>query len=128
MLTSPALSQYTARSKRKTGSSFHFTRSSRLPGEQDDDLTLAKAGMSRLELQFNETAKVVEKVSRARRQVAQAYSDVGDCLNTFATTETYAPLAGGIKKLARTTKVQADLLAVQVRSRVRVSWSAGSVR
>lgn len=70
--------------------------------------------MTRLELQFNETAKVVEKVSKARRQVAQAYNDVGDHLNTFATTETYTPLANGIKKLARTTKVQADLLAVQV--------------
>ncbi|ORY80719.1 Vps5 C terminal like-domain-containing protein [Leucosporidium creatinivorum] len=104
---------YTPRSRRKTGSSFHFPRGSRLPGEQDDDLTLAKSAMTRLELQFNETAKVVEKVSKARRQVAQAYNDVGDHLNTFATTETYTPLANGIKKLARTTKVQADLLAVQ---------------
>lgn len=75
---------------------------------------MAKSAMTRLELQFNETSKVIEKVSKARRQVALAYNDVGDHLNTFATTETYTPLANGIKKLARTTKVQADLLAVQV--------------
>jgi hypothetical protein len=108
--------QYTPRStsRRKTTSTFHFPRGARLPGEQDDDLTLAKSAMNRLENQLLDTAKVVEKVSRARRSVAVAYSDVGDHLNTFATTETYTPLASGIKKLARTTKIHADLLAVQV--------------
>lgn len=70
--------------------------------------------MSKLEHQFNETSKVIERTAKARRQAAQAYVDVGDHLNTFATTESYAPLAEGIKRLARSTKVTADLLAMQV--------------
>lgn len=70
--------------------------------------------MSKLEYNFTETARAVDKVAKARRNVAIATSDVGDHLNTFATTETYTPLANGIKKLARTTKVSADLAVNQV--------------
>ncbi|KAI5481067.1 hypothetical protein MNV49_006253 [Pseudohyphozyma bogoriensis] len=105
-----------SRARRKTPSTFHFPRGSKLPGEQDDELTLAKAAMGKLELQFNETAKAVDKVAKTRRAYALASLDLAEHVNTFATTETYAPLANGMRKLSRTTKVSADLLANQASS------------
>lgn len=77
---------------------------------------MAKSAMSGLEHACIDASKVVEKVAKARRGYAGALADVGDHLNTFSTTETYGPLATGIKKLARTTKLTADLAAIQVRS------------
>ncbi|KAK4705602.1 hypothetical protein P7C70_g598, partial [Phenoliferia sp. Uapishka_3] len=121
------------RARRKTPSTFHFPRGQRLPGEQDDELTLAKAAMSKLELNFTETARAVEKVAKARRNVAIAVSDVGDHMNAFATTETYNPLANGIKKLARTTKISADLAINQATSELvslgdAMSYQASNAR
>lgn len=89
-------------------------RGPKLPDEIDDELTLAKAAMSRLEANFLESSKSVMTTARARRSVAQAMTEVGDHLNDFATTESYSPLANGIKKLGRTTKVTAELMASQV--------------
>ncbi|BGP22509.1 vacuolar protein sorting-associated protein VPS17 [Rhodotorula toruloides] len=105
---------YTARSRKKSAAaSFSFSRSSRLPGELDDPLTLAKISMSRLESTFHDTAKTIDRVSKTRRAAATSVNDLGDQLNTFALAESYAPLANGFKRLARTMKVDADLLAVQ---------------
>ena len=69
--------------------------------------------MSGLETQFDDVAKAVEKVSQARRKAASAQADVSEHLDAFATTEPYLPLAGGIKRLARTLKATADLSAAQ---------------
>ncbi|KAM0751557.1 hypothetical protein T439DRAFT_312879 [Meredithblackwellia eburnea MCA 4105] len=104
------------RAKRRTPSTFHFPRGPRLPGEQDDELTVAKTAMNKLEHNFGEVARGVEKVAKARRNAAVAQADVSDHLQTFATTETYVPLAIGIKKLARTIKVGADLSVNQATS------------
>ncbi|GAA6057897.1 hypothetical protein NBRC10513_002936 [Rhodotorula toruloides] len=105
---------YTARSRKKSSAaSFSFSRSSRLPGELDDPLTLAKISMSRLESTFHDTAKTIDRVSKTRRAAATSVNDLGDQLNTFALAESYAPLAAGFKRLARSVKVDADLLAVQ---------------
>lgn len=71
--------------------------------------------MIRLETAFSETSKVIERIAKSRRAVAAAYADVGDHLTTFSTTESYVPLANGIKKLARTTKIIGDLQAILVR-------------
>lgn len=71
--------------------------------------------MVRLETAFLETAKVIEKIAKARRAVAVGYAEVGEQMVGFATTENHAPLAAGIKKLARTTKILGDLQLVQVR-------------
>ncbi|BGP05696.1 Vacuolar protein sorting-associated protein 17 [Rhodotorula toruloides] len=103
---------YTARSRKKSSAaSFSFSRSSRLPGELDDPLTLAKISMSRLESTFHDTAKTIDRVSKTRRAAATSVNDLGDQLNTFALAESYAPLAAGFKRLARSVKVDADLLA-----------------
>ncbi|GAA6003559.1 hypothetical protein JCM10207_000389 [Rhodosporidiobolus poonsookiae] len=104
---------YTPRAKKRSASSSYFSRSSRLPGEVDDPLTTAKLSMARLETTFHETAKTVDRVSKTRRATAGAVNELGDQIATFAMAETYAPLANGFKRLARTMKVDADLLAVQ---------------
>ena len=72
--------------------------------------------MSHLELTFSEAAKVVERLSRARRAAAVAQAEVGDQLATFAMTETYAPLAAGVRKVARSVKVGAELMGAQASS------------
>ncbi|GAA5951248.1 hypothetical protein JCM21900_004387 [Sporobolomyces salmonicolor] len=104
---------YTPRHRKKTASAFAFSRSSRLPGEVDDPLTSAKMSMARLETAFMDTAKVVERTSKTRRATATAVNELGDQLNTFAMAEGYQPLANGFKRLARSCKVDADLLAIQ---------------
>lgn len=108
-----AVLQYTPNSKlrRRVPPTFFFPRGPRLPDEQDDDLTLAKSSMTRLEATFFDASKAVERVSKSRRNVAVATSEVADHLVTFASTETYTPLANGIKKLAKSTKVAAELAA-----------------
>lgn len=111
---SPPSPQYTARARKRAAGSY-FSRSSRLPGEQDDPLTSAKVAMARLETTFHETAKTVDRVSKARRATAESVNALGDQVQTFAMAEQYAPLANGFKRLARTIKADADLLAVQVR-------------
>ncbi|CEQ39236.1 SPOSA6832_00759, partial [Sporobolomyces salmonicolor] len=104
---------YTPRHRKKIASAFAFSRSSRLPGEVDDPLTSAKMSMARLETAFMDTAKVVERTSKTRRATATAVNELGDQLNTFAMAEGYQPLANGLKRLARSCKVDADLLAIQ---------------
>jgi len=115
--------QYTPRARKKSSAPSIFSRASRLPGELDDPLTAAKVSMSRLETTFNDASKVLDKVSKKRREAATSVSELGDQLETFAMAEPYAPLAGGFKRLARTMKVDADLLAAQVR---RASSAASS--
>lgn len=124
ILTSRSLvpsTQYTPSSKarRKLPSTFYFPKGARLADEQDDALTVAKGHVSRLEAGLAEAARTVERVAKARRGVATACVDVGEHLGAFASTEAYAPLAGGIAKLARTTKLDADILAAQVRQRIK---------
>ncbi|GAA5874904.1 hypothetical protein JCM8547_003606 [Rhodosporidiobolus lusitaniae] len=102
---------YTARARKRTAASGYFNRSSRLPGEVDDPLTSAKVAMARLESTFHDTAKTVDRVSKARRAAAGAVNELGETLNTFAMAEEYQPLANGFKRLARTVRVDADLLA-----------------
>ncbi|KDE08632.1 hypothetical protein MVLG_01093 [Microbotryum lychnidis-dioicae p1A1 Lamole] len=100
-------------SKRRSVTSaggFLASRSSKLPGENDDDLTIAKAGLAKIEHHLQETSKSIDGLSRARRQLAIATNDVGDQLTTFSTVETYGPLAGGFKRLARTHKSLSDVL------------------
>ncbi|GAA5847878.1 hypothetical protein JCM9279_006681 [Rhodotorula babjevae] len=104
---------YTPRARKKSSATSMFSRASRLPGELDDPLTAAKVSMSRLETSFNDASKVLDKVSKKRREAATSVSELGDHLETFAMAEPYAPLAGGFKRLARTMKVDADLLAAQ---------------
>ncbi|GJN88144.1 hypothetical protein Rhopal_001100-T1 [Rhodotorula paludigena] len=103
---------YQARARKKSSTPF-FSRSSRLPGELDDPLTAAKISMARLETAFNDSAKVVDKVSKTRRTTATSVSELGDQLTTFAMAESFQPLANGLKRLGRTMKVDADLLANQ---------------
>ncbi|SCV72472.1 BQ2448_4009 [Microbotryum intermedium] len=93
-----------------TAGGFLTSRGSKLPGENDDDLTLAKAGLAKIEHHLQETSKSIDRLSRARRQLAIATNDIGDQLTTFSTVETYAPLAGGFKRLARTHKSLSDVL------------------
>lgn len=106
--------QYTARNRKRAAGSY-FSRTSRLPGEQDDPLTSAKVSMARLETTFHDTAKTIDRVSKSRRATAGSVNELGGQLDAFAMAEAYAPLANGFKRLARTMKVDADLLAVQVR-------------
>lgn len=106
----------TSKLRRKTPSTFHFPRGSRPPDMQDDTLTLSKSATSHLELSFLESAKVVEKLAKARRAVGAGYEEVGERLGTFAATEVDGPLAGGWKKLSRTVRVMGDLQGVLANS------------
>ncbi|GAA6041765.1 hypothetical protein JCM8097_008320 [Rhodosporidiobolus ruineniae] len=104
---------YTARAKKRSASSSYFNRTTRLPGEPDDPLTTAKVSMARLETTFHDTAKAVDRVSKTRRAAAVAVNELGGQLDAYAMAEPYQPLANGFKRLARTMKVDADLLNIQ---------------
>lgn len=105
---------YQARAKKKSSAGgFSFSRSSRLPGELEDPLTAAKVSMARLETAFADTAKTLDRVSKARRSAAASVHELGEQFNTFALAEAYQPLAVGSKRLSHTLKADADLLASQ---------------
>lgn len=71
--------------------------------------------MARLETAFADTAKTLDRVSKARRSAAASVHELGEQFNTFALAEAYQPLAVGGKRLSHTLKADADLLASQVR-------------
>ncbi|KAK7470393.1 Vacuolar protein sorting-associated protein 17 [Stygiomarasmius scandens] len=99
--------QPTPRPRRKTSSGFSLIR--RNVPDEDEELQKARFELTKLEGQFFETAKAVDKLAISRKSLAVAHSEMGNKLINVATTEAHAPLGNALRKLGRTWHSLADL-------------------
>ncbi|KAA1466597.1 hypothetical protein DENSPDRAFT_862583 [Dentipellis sp. KUC8613] len=103
--------QPTPRQKKKAGSGFGLIK--RHVPDEDEELQRARFELTKLEGQFFDAAKALDKVSRARKALAVAHSEMGNKLINVATNEAHPPLANGLRKLGRTWHSLADLNQAQ---------------
>ncbi|KAH9049641.1 Vps5 C terminal like-domain-containing protein [Lactarius hengduanensis] len=99
--------QPTPRPKRKTSSGFSLIR--RHVPDEDEELQLARFELTKLEGQFFDAAKALDRVSLARKSLSVAHAEMGNKLVNVATTETHPPIANALRKLGRTWHTLADL-------------------
>ncbi|RXW21941.1 hypothetical protein EST38_g3907 [Candolleomyces aberdarensis] len=99
--------QPTPRPRRKTSSGFSLIRRS-VPDE-DEELQRARFELTKLETQFFETAKAVDKLAVTRKALATAHAEMGNKMINVATTEAHPPLGNALRKLGRTWHSLADL-------------------
>ncbi|GAV99135.1 vacuolar protein sorting-associated protein vps17 [Lentinula edodes] len=99
--------QPTPRPRRKTSSGFGLMR--RGVPDEDEELQRARFELTKLEGQFFDTAKAVDKLAMARKILASAHTDMGNKLLNVATTEAHQPLGNAFRKIGRTWHSLADL-------------------
>lgn len=98
--------QPTIRPKRKTGSSFSILR--RGVPDEDEELLAARYELTRLETQFFDAAKAIDKLSHARKALAVAHAEMGNKLISVASTESDPQLGNALRKLGRAWHVVGD--------------------
>ncbi|KAJ3859396.1 Vps5 C terminal like-domain-containing protein [Lentinula novae-zelandiae] len=99
--------QPTPRPRRKTSSGFGLMR--RGVPDEDEELQRARFELTKLEGQFFDTAKAVDKLAMTRKILASAHTDMGNKLLNVATTEAHQPLGNAFRKIGRTWHSLADL-------------------
>ncbi|KAE9409996.1 hypothetical protein BT96DRAFT_912886 [Gymnopus androsaceus JB14] len=99
--------QPTPRPRRKASSGFGIMR--RGVPDEDEELQRARFELTKLEGQFFDTAKAVDKLSLTRKTLATAHLDMGNKLFNVATTEAHPPLGNAFRKIGRTWHSLADL-------------------
>ncbi|KJA29924.1 hypothetical protein HYPSUDRAFT_60769 [Hypholoma sublateritium FD-334 SS-4] len=99
--------QPTPRPRKKTSSGFGIIR--RGVPDEDEELQRARFELTKLEGQFFETAKAVDKLAVTRKALVSAHSEMGNKLVNIATTEAHPPLGNALRKLGRTWHSVADL-------------------
>ncbi|CAE6522737.1 unnamed protein product [Rhizoctonia solani] len=99
--------QPTPRPRRRTGSGFSLMKRS-VPDE-DEDLMSARLELTRLEVQFFDAAKAVDRLSKARKALSAAHAEMGNKLINVATTEAHPPLGTAIRKLGRAWHALGDV-------------------
>ncbi|KAL5636608.1 hypothetical protein ACGC1H_000533 [Rhizoctonia solani] len=106
--------QPTPRPRRRTGSGFSLMKRS-VPDE-DEDLMSARLELTRLEVQFFDAAKAVDRLSKARKALSAAHTEMGNKLINVATTEAHPPLGTAIRKLGRAWHALGDVDQAQALS------------
>ncbi|ELU45566.1 vacuolar protein sorting-associated protein vps17 [Rhizoctonia solani AG-1 IA] len=86
--------QPTPRPRRRTGSGFSLMKRS-VPDE-DEDLMSARLELTRLEVQFFDAAKAIDRLT-----LSAAHAEMGNKLINVATTEAHPPLGQALRKLGR---------------------------
>ncbi|KAG5648863.1 hypothetical protein DXG03_000212 [Asterophora parasitica] len=99
--------QPTPRPRRKTSSGFGLMR--RGVPDEDEELQRARFELTKLEGQFFDTAKAVDKLALARKSLAASHSEMGNKLINVATTEAHPPLGNAFRKIGRAWHSLADL-------------------
>jgi hypothetical protein len=121
--------QPTPRPKRKTSSGFSLMR--RHVPDEDEELQRARFELTKLEGQFFDSAKALDRVSVVRKctlsysyciticsnirffppysALSAAHAEMGNKLVNVAVTETHPPIANTMRKLGRTWHTLADL-------------------
>ncbi|EGO02054.1 hypothetical protein SERLA73DRAFT_104326 [Serpula lacrymans var. lacrymans S7.3] len=99
--------QPTPRPRRKGTSGFGLMR--RGVPDEDEELQRARFELTKLETQFFDAAKAIDKLSVARKSLAVSHSEMGNKLVNVATTEAHPPLGNALRKLGRAWHSLADL-------------------
>ncbi|KAI0960409.1 hypothetical protein AcW1_004932 [Taiwanofungus camphoratus] len=99
--------QPTPNTRRKASTGFSLMRS-RVPDE-DEELQRARFEQTKLEGQYFEAARAVDKQSRARKSLAVVRAEMGNKLVNVATTEAHPPLGNAMQKIGRAWHSLADL-------------------
>ncbi|KAH7887548.1 Vps5 C terminal like-domain-containing protein [Phlebopus sp. FC_14] len=95
------------RPRRKTSSGFGLIRRN-IPDE-DEHLQRARFELTKLETQFFDAAKAIDKLAITRRSLSTAHAEMGNKLVNVASTEAHPPLGNALRKLGRTWHSLADL-------------------
>ncbi|GLB34033.1 putative vps5 C terminal like protein [Lyophyllum shimeji] len=103
--------QPTPRPRRKTSSGFGLMR--RGVPDEDEELQRARFELTKLEGQFFDTAKAIDKLAISRKALASAQIEMGNKLINVATTEAHPPLGNALRKLGRAWHSLADLAHAQ---------------
>lgn len=103
--------QPTQRPRRRASSGFSLFGKN-VPDE-DEHLQRSRFELTKLETQYFDAAKAIDKLAAARRSIAQAQTEMGNRLINVAITEAHLPLGNAIRKLGRTWHSLADLSQAQ---------------
>lgn len=95
------------RPRRKTGSGFSLIK--RDVADEDEVLQRARFELTKLETQFFDAAKAIDKLAITRRALSTAHAEMGNRLVNVASTEARPPLANALRKLGRTWHSLSDL-------------------
>ncbi|KAI6035047.1 Vps5 C terminal like-domain-containing protein [Pisolithus orientalis] len=95
------------RPRRKTGSGFSLIK--RDVADEDEVLQRARFELTKLETQFFDAAKAIDKLAITRRALSAAHAEMGNKLVNVASTEARPPLANALRKLGRTWHSLSDL-------------------
>ncbi|KIY69724.1 vacuolar protein sorting-associated protein vps17 [Cylindrobasidium torrendii FP15055 ss-10] len=106
--------QPTPRPRKKTSSGFGIMR--RGVPDEDEELQRARFELTKLEGQFFDTAKAVDKLALNRKIFAHVHAEMGNKLINVASTEAHPPLGNALRKLGRTWHSLADLDQAQALS------------
>ncbi|KAG8822990.1 Vacuolar protein sorting-associated protein 17, partial [Serendipita sp. 401] len=116
--------QPTPRQRRKPASGFGLL--SRRPPDEDEQLAQARFELTRLETQYIEVAKAVDKLSQSRKAMSFAHADMGNKLVDISASEIHPPLASATRKMGRSWHTLADIDAAQeISDRVVIGDSLG---
>ncbi|KAI0036054.1 Vps5 C terminal like-domain-containing protein [Vararia minispora EC-137] len=99
--------QPTPRPRKRAGSGFALMR--RQVPDEDEELQRARFELTKLEGQFFDAAKALDRVSSARKGLATAHAEMGNKLVNVATTEAHPPIANAFRKIGRAWHSLADL-------------------
>ncbi|KAF7792889.1 hypothetical protein EIP86_003990 [Pleurotus ostreatoroseus] len=99
--------QPTPAPKRKTSSGFSLIR--RAVPDEDEELQRARFELTKLETQFFDAAKAIDKLAKARKSLSTVRSEMGNKFVNVATTEAHPPLGNAMRKLGRAYHSLSDL-------------------
>ncbi|PIL37328.1 hypothetical protein GSI_01021 [Ganoderma sinense ZZ0214-1] len=99
--------QPTPSTRKKASSGFSLIR--RGVPDEDEELQRARFELTKMEGQFFDAAKAIDKLARARRSIAGVKAEMGNKLLNVSTTEAHPPLGNATAKIARVYHSLADL-------------------
>ncbi|KAI0750996.1 Vps5 C terminal like-domain-containing protein [Daedaleopsis nitida] len=99
--------QPTPHTRKKASSGFSLIR--RGVPDEDEELQTARFELTKLEGQFFDAAKAIDKLARARKAIAAVKVEMGNKLVNVSSTEAHPPLGNAMQKIGRVYHSLADL-------------------
>ncbi|KAI0375854.1 hypothetical protein BV20DRAFT_959899 [Pilatotrama ljubarskyi] len=99
--------QPTPNTRKKASGGFSLIR--RGVPDEDEELQRARFELTKLEAQFFDAAKAIDKLARARKSAAAVKAEMGNKLVNVSSTEAHPPLGNALQKMGRTYHSLADL-------------------
>ncbi|KAI0772117.1 Vps5 C terminal like-domain-containing protein [Trametes elegans] len=99
--------QPTPNTRKKASGGFSLIR--RGVPDEDEELQRARFELTKLETQFFDAAKAIDKLARARKTVATVKTEMGNKFVNVSSTEAHPPLGNAMQKIGRVYHSLADL-------------------